>query len=464
MDRDNMKDDVLKILTERTKKSYEAYEKAKEIIPAGVVSRGRLYPPYPFFVKKAKGCRIVDYDDNEYVDCATSYGAAILGHCPSFVVEAITRAAQVGLNYCMPHEGTYRLAQLVVQAVPGAEKVTFCNSGTEATLHAIRIARAFSGKDMIAKFEGGYHGDHDYVLVSAFSHPEEQLGPLTDPHAVPDSIGIPSKTVENTLILPFNHPAAFDKIKKYKEKIAVVMVEGLQGAGGCIPVKKEFLQELREVTRECGVLLLFDEVFTGFRLALGGAQEFYGVIPDLATYGKALGGGLPAAGIAGKKEVMDTIAYTGDHDKDSKTRAHYGGTFNGNVIAMAAGCATLEYLIKHKEEIYSYLNTQGKRIRDEINKFCQENDIPAQAIGEGSIFYTHFVTGEINRTRDLLRANLKAQRSFFLHLLKNGVFIPFMHLGMISFAHKEKDVQFVIDAHLKALEEVKEKELKMGVR
>ncbi len=452
-------DDVLRILIERTQKSQQAYEKAKRIIPAGVVSRGRLYPPYPVFVKKANGCRIIDYDDNEYIDCATSYGAAILGHCPPMVVQAITQAAHIGHNLAMPHELTYRLANLVVEAVPGAEKVTFCNSGTEATLHAIRIARAFSGKDMIAKFEGGYHGDHDYVLVSAFAHPEEELGSLTDPRAVPDSIGIPEKTVENTLILPFNHPAAFEKIRRYKDKIAVVMVETLQGSGGCISINREFLRELREVTKECGILLLFDEVFTGFRLALGGAQEFHGVIPDLATYGKVLGGGLPVAGVAGKKGVMDAINYSGDHDEDSKTKPHYGGTFNGNVIGMAAGCATLEYLTKNRKEIYSYLDTQGRKIRDTINKFCQKNDIPAQAIGEGSIFYTHFVRGRINRTRDLLKINLQAQRKFFLYLLKNGVFMPFLHLGMISFAHKEKDVQFVINAHLKALKEVKEKEL-----
>ncbi len=452
-------DDVLNLLIKRTQKSHQAYEKAKKIIPAGVVSRGRLYPPYPFFVKRANGCRIIDYDDNEYIDCATSYGAAILGHCPPVVVEAITKAVKIGQNFCMPHELTYRLAQLVVQAIPGAEKVTFCNSGTEATLHAIRIARAFSGKDMIAKFEGGYHGDHDYVLVNAFSHPEEELGPLIDPRRVPDSIGIPQKTIENTLILPFNHGAAFDRIKKYKDKIAVVMIEALQGAGGCIPVKREFLQELRKTTKEYGILLLFDEVFTGFRLALGGAQEFYGVIPDIATYGKALGGGLPIGCIAGKEEVMDIINYSSNHDEDSKSKAHFGGTFNGNVIAMAAGCATLEYLTKHKEEVYPYLDTHGKSIRDEINKFCQQNDIPAQAIGEGSIFYTHFVRSEVNRSRDLLKVNLQAQRKFFLYLLKNGVFIPFMHLGMISFAHKEKDVQFVINAHLKALKEIKEKEL-----
>jgi len=453
-------DILMKTLIERTKKSYQAYEKAKELIPAGVVSRGRLYPPYPFFIKKAKGSRIVDYDDNEYIDCATSYGAAILGHCPPFVVEAVTRAVQIGQNFCMPHQGTYKLAQLFVQAVPGAEKVTFCNSGTEATLHAIRIARAFSGKDVIAKFEGGYHGDHDYVLGSAFSHPEEELGSLINPRTVADSIGIPRETLRNTLNLPFNHPAAFDTIRKYKDKLAVVLIEAVQGAGGCISVKKEFLQELREVTQEVGVLLLFDEVFTGFRLALGGAQEFYGVIPDLATYGKALGGGLPVAGLAGKKEVMNTINYGGDHDEDSKTKAHYGGTFNGNVVAIAAGCATLEYLTQNRKKVYPYLNAQGKRIREEINDFCWQNDIPAQAIGEGSIFYTHFVTGQIHRSRDLLRVNLKAQRRFFLYLLKNGVFIPFMHLGMISFAHTEKDVQFVINAHLKALEEVKEETVK----
>ena len=446
---------VVEFLKQRTKKSWEAYQKAKEVIPAGVLSRGRLYPPYPFFVKEAKGPRLIDLDGNEYVDCATTYGASILGHIPPVVVEAVQEAIKRGSNYAMPHEEGYKFAELVVKCVPCAEKVTFCNSGTESTLHAIRIARAYTGKDLIAKFEGGYHGDHDYVLASCFSH---SRGSIEDPETVHDSIGIPQDTLKNTITLPFNHPAAFEKIKKYRDKLAVVMIEGLQGAGGCISARKEFLEELRKVTNQYGVLLLFDEVFTGFRLALGGAQEFFGVVPDMATYGKILGGGLPCGGIAGTNEVMETINYTGDHEFDSKTKAHYGGTFNGNLLSIAAGKATLQYLMEHPQT-YEYINAQGARIREEINQFCKENKIPAQAIGEGSIFYTHFVKGEIVRSRDLERVNREAQTYFFLNLLKHGVFIPFMHLGMISASHTEEDIDFVIEAHKKALLDVK----KMGL-
>jgi glutamate-1-semialdehyde 2,1-aminomutase len=448
----NTEEDLVNFIKKRNKKSLEMYARACNSIPAGVTSRGRQFPPFPFLVKKASGSRIVDIDDNEYIDCAMSYGIAILGHCPDVVVAKIKETLEIGTNYAMEHPGTLKYAELIKKAVPGIDKITFCNSGTEANIHAIRIARAFSKKSLIAKFEGGYHGDQDYTLVSAFSHPDEESGPVENPLPVIDSIGIPEGSAKNTIILPFNHPNAFKIIEKNKDRIAAVMVEGLQGAGGCMMADRGFIKELREVTEKFGILLIFDEVFTGFRLALGGAQEYFNVRADMVLYGKIVGGGLPCAAIGGKNNVMDIINYSGDHDIDSISKCHYGGTCNGNVLAMAAGHATVEYLLNHPE-VYAYMNTQGKRIRSEINEFCQKKGIAAQAIGEGSIFYTHFVTGPIKRTRDLNKVNKKAQHIFFLSLVRHNLFIPYMHLGMISAAHTEKDIDLVIDIHKKALVE-----------
>lgn len=447
-------EDIVNFLKNRTKKSAEMYKRACESIPSGVTSRGKIYPPYPFIIKKASGSKIWDIDGNEYIDCAMSYGIAILGHCPSIVVKAIQKKAEVGLNYTIIHEGEIRLAELIKKAVPSIDRVTFCVSGTGATMHAIRMARTLTGKTLIAKFEGGYHGDHDYSLVSAYEHPDNQLGPVDKPNRVADSLGIPKEVQSTVLVLPFNHSEAFDIIRKNKNHLAVVMVEGLQGAGGCISADKDFLIELRKITKELGIPLLMDEVFTGFRLALGGAQEFFDIQADIVVYGKIIGGGLPGAAIGGRKEIMDIITYSGNREKDNLSKCHYAGTCNGNVLVMEAGAATIKYLIDHPE-VYEYINKQGNHIRNEINTFCKSEDIPAQANGEGSIFYTHFVTGSIKRARDLNKVNKKAQHAFFLSLLKHNLFIPYMHLGMISAAHTEEDIQFVIDVHKKALLDVK---------
>ncbi len=441
-------------LRARTKRSGEMYAEALKTVPAGVMSRGRQIPPYPFVVDRAEGSRIWDVDGNEYVDCAMSYGAAVLGHKPQMIVAAVKQAVERYTNLSMPTEVSYRLARLIKQAVPCAERVTLCNSGTEATLHAIRIARANTGRKLIAKFEGGYHGDHDYVLASCFLHDPDSLGPMTEPQVQPDSIGIPEETQSNTLMLPFNHQHAFDLIEQHKDEIAVVLVEGLQCAGGSICADEQWLKELREVTRKCDVLLLFDEVCTGFRLALGGAQEWFGVRADMATYAKPVGGGLPVAAIAGTEKVMRTIDYTGQHS-DFQTHAHYGGTFNGNAVAVSAGAALIEYLTSHPE-VYQRLNSNGDRIRTEVNEFIQQHNIRAQMIGAGSIFYTHFTDQPIVRSRDLLTVNKEKQQLFFLCLVKHGIFIPNMHLGMIGAAHTDTDIDFVIAAHKRALRDVEE--------
>jgi glutamate-1-semialdehyde 2,1-aminomutase len=447
-------DNTLEILANRTPQSREAFERAKKVIPSGVMSRPRLFKPYPFFVKYGKGSRIVDLDGNEYIDCAMGYGPLILGHAPESVVKATQEAVARGSQFAIPHELEFELANVIAEAVPCADKVSFVNVGSEATFHALRMARAKTGKMKFAKFEGGYHGVLDTFSVSVLFD-VAKAGPIEKPIPVPYSIGIPPHILEDVLVLPFNHSAAFDLIKKNKDDLAVVMVEPVQGVGGNIPAKKEFLQELRQVTKENKILLMFDEVITGFRLSWGGGQEFYGVTPDFATYGKIIGGGLPVAAIAGRNEIMEMIAYTGDRAIDGTQKVFYGGTFNGNLVNLASGLAMLNHLKENKSHLFNYINQQGDRLRNEVNTFCQGNEMNACVMGIGSMFFTHFTKKKITSCRDLAGQNLAARDAFYPHLLKNGVFIPDVHLGFLSAAHTEGDVDMVIRAHKNSLMELR---------
>jgi glutamate-1-semialdehyde 2,1-aminomutase len=256
--------------------------------------------------KRAKGARMWDVDDNEYLDCNLGFSTLILGNAPDEVETAIREALPHGSHYGQCHEHEYAFAKLFCDMVPGVDKVTFCNSGCEATMYALRLARASTGRPLVAKFEGGYHGAHDLLAVS-FGRPRpgpDLSGSIEDPAALPESPGLAEGAWKETIVLPYNHPAAFDKIRRHADRLAAVIIEPVQGAAGSIPADKEFLVELRRITREIGAFLIFDEVITGFRLAPGGAQEFYGVIPDVGTYGKVAGGGLPFGAVGGTAEAM----------------------------------------------------------------------------------------------------------------------------------------------------------------
>jgi glutamate-1-semialdehyde 2,1-aminomutase len=446
--------EIEKKLASRMKKSYTAYELAKTVIPAGVMSRARLLSPYPFYVREGKGSKIIDLDGNEIIDCAMGYGPLLLGHAHPVVTEAIREAVGRGSQFGIPHEEEYRLARLMADTVPTIEKVSFCNSGTEAIYQAVRIIRVFTGKKKIAKFEGGYHGGTNEVLAN-FKYNKEKGGPPENPVRLPGSIGIPEEAQANLIILPFNHEAAFDIIKKSKDDLAAVLVEVIQGMAGNIVGRRNFIQGLRKVTKDLGIPLLLDEIITGYRLGLGGGQEFYGIEADIATYGKIMGGGLPMGAVAGKNSIMEIIAYTGDPEIDTKKKPFYGGTFNGNLLSTIAGAATLEYLIAHPE-IYPEMERLGNKLRDKVNRFCKEHNLPAQMIGLGSMFCTHFTDKEIDSVRVLADENMKAARAFYPHLLYEGVFIPNVHMGFISAAHTEEDVDRIIVAHCKALKAVRD--------
>jgi len=335
--------------------------------------------------------------------------------------------------------------------VPGVDKVTFCNSGTEATMFALRLARATVGRPLVAKFEGGYHGAHDLLAVS-YGRPRpgpDLSGPIDDPATIPESPGLAEGAWKDTIVLPFNHPAAFDKILRYADRLAGVIIEPVQGAAGTIPADREFLSELRRITRQIGAFLIFDEVITGFRLAPGGGQETYGVIPDVSTYGKVAGGGLPFGAVAGSAEAMRLLEY----DLEPERAILMAGTFNGNPLVTAAGTAVLSRL-KREPQIYARLNSMGDRFRAELNRFAREGDYPAIATGVGSMFSLHATRGPVNNVRDLHAGNWAASAGLRLLYRKNGLHITPSH-GFISAAHTDEDTTRLIEIHKAAMEELR---------
>jgi glutamate-1-semialdehyde 2,1-aminomutase len=435
-------------------RSAALYEAACAVIPSGTVSRARILAPFPFLADRAKGAHLFDVDGHDYIDCTLGFGSQFLGHAHPVVVKAIQQSAEEGTSFGTPHAREAELARLLVAMIPCADKVTFCNSGSEATLNAIRIARAVTGKPRIAKFEGGYHGWYDAVLGS-ITYDAEAAGPASDPRFVGHSIGVPAEDVANTVVLPFNHDAAFEIIRRERDRLAVVLVEAIQGAGGAIPAEPSFLRELRTVCTECGVLLLIDEIITGFRLAAGGAQEYFGVTADIATYSKVIGAGLPLGIIAGRDDVMGVLGSTGDAARDRRERVYYGGTFNGNVQAMAVGIAVLNFLRDHPG-VYADVNALGDKVRQGIGDAARDGGYPVTVLGAGSLFMARFVDGPVRSHRDLANERSAAYREMFPRLLRQGVFLPNAHFGLLSAAHTAADVDAIVDAHREVFSELRD--------
>ncbi len=436
----------------RSPKSLAIWQGNRAVMPAGVGSLFRLADPFPMVIQRAEGARVWDADDNEYLDCMLGFSTMILGNTPSVVQEAIRAALPRGTHYGQCHENEYAFARLFCDMVPGIDKVTFCNSGTEATMYAIRLARATTGRPLVAKFEGGYHGTHDLLAVS-FGRPRPDIsdyGPIDDPITIPESPGLAEGAWKDTITLPFNHPAAFEKIRRFASQLAGVIIEPVQGAGGSIPADKEFLAELRQVTKEIAAFLIFDEVITGFRLAAGGAQEFFGVIPDVSTYGKICGGGLPIGAVGGTAEAMRLMEY--DTQPGSILMA---GTFNGNPLVTAAGTAVLRRL-GQEPRLYSSLNAMGERFRSEINRFAQEQGYPALAVGVGSMFWMHTTPGPIKSVRDVQQSKATVNAGLRLLYRKNGLHIPPNH-GFLCTEHTDEDVTRLIEIHKAAMHELRVK-------
>ena len=336
-------------------RSEELFKESKKFLPGGVDSPVRAYKPYPFFAERAKGSKIIDVDGKTYIDYCLAYGPMVLGHANPDVMAEVILQLKNGSAYGVPTEKEIKLAKMVVKKVPCADMVRFVNSGTEATMSAIRLARAATTRNKIVKFEGSYHGAHDYVLVKSGS------GAM----GLPDSPGVPEETTKNTILVPFNdEDILLDIVKDQGNSIAAIIVEPIMGNIGFIPPKIGYLEFLRKLTSENDIILIFDEVITGFRIAEGGAQEYFGVTPDLVTFGKILGGGFPIGALAGKKELMEMIAPSGN--------VYQAGTFNGNPISVTAGLTTLKQL---NNSFYSEMNLKGEKLRDGIKDVLVENMI-----------------------------------------------------------------------------------------
>jgi glutamate-1-semialdehyde 2,1-aminomutase len=405
-------------------------------MPGGTTRTTTYFNPYPLYIERGEGCRVWDVDGTERIDMLGNYTAMILGHAHPKVVEAIAKQAARGTGFAAANPIEVKLATLLCERVPSLDAVRFCNSGTEATMFAMRLARAFTGRSKIARVEGGYHGTHDHAEVS--THPAlSAAGPADAPVAQPDSIGTPEWALEKTVVLPFNNPDAAETIiRREAGELAAVILEPIIGAGGVIAATVEFLERLRRVTRELGILLIFDEVIS-FRVAPGGAQQLYGITPDLTTLGKIIGGGLPVAAFGGRADVMELL------DPRREPNIAQGGTYNGNPLGMAAGLATMAELTP---DVYVELNRKGARVTEQLSEVFASHGIPVQVNGAGSMFALHFTDTPVVDYRTMAAADKKRTRDLFLGLVNHGVLMAPRGMGALSTPMAEQDIQEFVDA------------------
>jgi glutamate-1-semialdehyde 2,1-aminomutase len=403
-------------------------EKAKRYLPGGTLGNTRFADDVAFVVKAGKGSKVFDMSGNEYIDYLLGSGPMILGHAHPAVVAAVREYLERGSTYFTLNEPAINLAEAICQAVPCAEKIRFCSTGSEATFFALRAARTFTKKDKILKFEGGYHGSHDYALMS--SSPSV---PKDFPRAVPDSAGIPRVLEDQVLIAPFNDLDTTSAIiERHHHELGGVIVEPFQRI---ITPRPGFLPGLREVTHRFAIPLIFDEVVTGFRLAWGGAQEYYGVVPDLAAFGKIIGGGYPLAAVAGRADMMET--FNPDREASGDFIAQTG-TLNGNPIAAVAGLATLQHL--NKDGMYRHLFSTGQALRQGLVTLLKRYGIPGQVVGEDPLFDVVFTDEPVNDYRGVLAQNRELLQRFNAELLKRGILKGSSKM-YISVAHTSADVE-----------------------
>ena len=408
-------------------KSSELFSRARERIPGGVNSPVRAFRNVgsaPFFIERAKGAKIWDVDGNEYTDYVGSWGPAILGHAPKVVVDAVREAASRGVSFGIPNPSEVEMAELICNWMPSIEKVRMVNSGTEATMSCIRLARGFTGRDKIVKFDGCYHGHVDALLVKSGS------GALT--HGRPDSAGVPQAFVDLTISLPFND-VDLARQAFQKNEIAAVILEPIPANAGLYFPRQDFLSILRDECTRHGALLIFDEVMTGFRVARGGVQQIYGIAPDLTALGKVIGGGLPVGAFGGRAEIMDHLSPDGP--------VYQAGTLSGNPLAMAAGLAQLREL--ERIDGWKLLEELGAQFENAVCEAVRKSEVRATFHRVGSMFCLFFASGPIADLVSAQRSDLKMFAKYFQGCLKRGVyFAPSQfETGFISAAHSSDDIE-----------------------
>jgi glutamate-1-semialdehyde 2,1-aminomutase len=414
-----------------TEKSKKIFEEAKKVLPGGVSSPVRAIKPYPFYTKRANGSRIIDIDGNEYIDYVMGYGPLLLGHNHSAIRDAVINQLADGWLYGTPIEQEVKLAREIIAIYPGIDMVRFVSTGTEATMGALRAARGFTKKNKFIKIEGGFHGAHDAVLVKAGSG-ATTLG-------APDSEGVPSDFTKNTLQVPYNDIEGMTSaIKAYKDDVAAVIIEPVMGNIGPILPKKGYLEDVRKVTEENDVILIFDEVITGFRLAMGGAQEYYGITPDMTTLGKILGGGFHIGVIGGKKEIMDKISPSGP--------VYQAGTFNGSPVSITAGLAVISTL--KKEKVHEKVNKKGDYLRKALSDVINDLKLNYNVSGVSSMFKVFF--GDMpHNYQEVLKCDSEKFNIFFQKMLSDRIFLPpsQFETNFLSLAHSQDDMEKTIEGY-----------------
>ncbi len=429
----------LDVYRNRTSSSERLFRRAKVVMPGGVSHNIHYFPPYPFFLKEAKGSKIYDVDGNEYIDLWMGHYTHILGHHPQLVVEAIEKQLREGIHWGIVFEKQVAWAELIQELVPCAEMVRFCCSGTEATMYAVRLARAWTGKKTILKIAGGWHG----------ANPDLSVG-IKMPYEREESLGLLSELQDYTRTILFNDLSqTLQTIQKHRADLAGIILEPVVGEGGFSPATEEYLKMLREETERSHALLIFDEVISGFRLALGGAQERFGIIPDLTTLGKVMGGGFPVGALVGKREILEA---TSPERKGKKWERILigGGTFSSHPFSAAAGLAILHHLKENKDQIYPCLERKGEELRRGLQEVFNQEGVNGMVTGIGSLFQIHF---PFERKEGLHSPHLinektdieKREVEFRIRMLNHGVHV--MHGGgSLSMAHTDEDLKKMIRA------------------
>src|SRR5512136_890697 len=419
----------------RTVKSRAHWKMVKECIPSGVESNVRYFEPYPFYVKRAQGAYIYDLDGNKIIDYALGYGPMILGHNHPAVVRAAKQQIDKGMMYGASSDLAIDYVKMVQKAMPSMEMFRFANSGTEATMHPLRVARAFTGKEKIAKAEGSYHGGHDYVLQS-LDIPPDKLGPRNRQPAIPFGKGIPKMISKLLTIYPFNDWGATEEVlTRDADELAAVIIEPVQAGGGCFVPRDNYLKKLRRFTKENGIVLIFDEVLTGFRVAFGGAQEKFDVKPDMTSIAKIAGGGYQLAGFGGRREIMEEIC------PKEGGNVYHGGTYNAHPVSVAAGYATLEIL--SKSGTYSKIDRIGDSLFHGLRDEAADRGVDTWVESIGSMGQMYFTDKEIATWRDAMDVDGEKWKHWFLHSLGKGVFFGVPHADehfFTSLAHSKDDI------------------------
>ncbi len=425
-------------------RSEELFNRAQQVIPGGVNSPVRAFKAVggkPLFIQRGEGSRIWDADGKEYIDYIGSWGPLIFGHRSPEVLRALNQTLTIGTSFGAPTEGEVELAELITSILPSIDKVRLVNSGTEATMSAIRLARGFTGRERIVKFDGCYHGHGDSLLVRAGS------GVAT--FGLPDSPGVPQSLAELTTVLPYNDQGALkNEFDRRGKEIAGVIVEPIAGNMGCVAPRRGFLELLRDVTKRSGSVLIFDEVMTGFRVALGGAQQLYGVAPDLTTLGKVIGGGLPVGAYGGRAEIMDRVAPAGP--------VYQAGTLSGNPLAVSAGLATLKRL--QREDPYGRLEARGASLQRSLLDIATKFDVPVRLNRVGSMLTLFFSDREVTDFASAKTSDLQKFNAFFHAMLDQGIYLPpsQFEVAFISAAHTESDIDQTIKAAINAFSRLKQ--------